>query len=193
MENKPLKIVLGSQSPRRAQLLREAGFEFTIRIKDTDESYPESLPAEEVAEYIARRKSDALSPELVPGELLITADSIVVLNHVIYGKPKDEQNACAIIEKLAGSTHQVYTGVCLTDGMHTHCFTEKTDVTFNPMTGAEIKDYVTRHQPMDKAGAYGIQDWIGVCMVSSITGSYTNVMGLPTQQLYTVIKNWPAQ
>jgi len=191
MEKQPFRIVLGSQSPRRAQLLKDAGFEFTIRIKDTDESYPESLPADEVAEYIARQKSAALIPELAPGELLITADSIVVLNQVIFGKPKDEEDACLIIKKLAGSTHQVYTGVCLTDGKITQCFTERTDVTFENLTDKEIQRYVSTHRPLDKAGAYGIQDWIGLCKVRGIKGSYTNVMGLPTQPLYAMIKNWP--
>jgi len=180
-------IVLGSKSPRRSQLLAESGFEFVIRTEDTNEDYPDDLHINEIAEYLAIKKANALKAGLDKNELLITADSVVIQNNILYGKPENFEHAKQIIKDLSGHTHKVVTGVCITTLEEQKSFSETTLVTFAEFTNEEIEHYITNFEPYDKAGAYGIQDWLGLNKVTKIEGSYTNVMGLPTHRLYHVL------
>lgn len=190
LENlKKYKVVLASNSPRRKELLGGLGIGYEVKtMPDIDESYPDGLSMEEVPVYIARSKADAYRPLMQPDELIITADTIVWLDGVVMGKPKDEEEACDMLRRLSGQTHQVVTGVCLTTIDRQQSFATVTDVTFDRLTEEEITHYVSRYQPMDKAGAYGIQEWIGYVGVRSIKGSYFNVVGLPIQRLYQELK-----
>ena len=189
MDTKGKKIILGSNSPRRKELLGGLGIGYEVKtMPDIDESYPDGLSMEEVPVYIARSKADAYRPLMQPDELIITADTIVWLDGVVMGKPKDEEEACDMLRRLSGQTHQVVTGVCLTTIDRQQSFATVTDVTFDRLTEEEITHYVSRYQPMDKAGAYGIQEWIGYVGVRSIKGSYFNVVGLPIQRLYQELK-----
>ena len=193
-----MKIILASNSPRRRELLTGLGWEYEVRtLPGLDESYPEGLPMEEIPQYISRKKATAYSLE--PDELLITADTIVYLEGEVLGKPADEEEARQMLCKLSGKTHQVVTGVTLTflnedsrlkdeGSIIHHSFASVSQVTFAQLSEAEIDYYVTHYHPLDKAGAYGIQEWIGYIGVTSIEGSYFNVMGLPVQRLYTEIK-----
>ncbi len=186
---KKYKVVLASNSPRRKELLGGLGIGYEVKtMPDIDESYPDGLSMEEVPVYIARSKADAYRPLMQPDELIITADTIVWLDGVVMGKPKDEEEACDMLRRLSGQTHQVVTGVCLTTIDRQQSFAAVTDVTFDRLTEEEITHYVSRYQPMDKAGAYGIQEWIGYVGVRSIKGSYFNVVGLPIQRLYQELK-----
>lgn len=190
LENlKKYKVVLASNSPRRKELLGGLGIGYEVKtMPDIDESYPDGLYMEEVPVYIARSKADAYRPLMQPDELIITADTIVWLDGVVMGKPKDEEEARDMLRRLSGQTHQVVTGVCLTTIDRQQSFATVTDVTFDRLTEEEITHYVSRYQPMDKAGAYGIQEWIGYVGVRSIKGSYFNVVGLPIQRLYQELK-----
>jgi septum formation protein len=183
-------LVLASQSPRRAELLNLAGFSFEIRVIEVDESVPSHLPAPEIAEYIAAQKMEAQKPYMKSGELIITADSVVVLNNKVFGKPKDAPDAFHMIGQLAGNAHQVYTGVCMMDEGKFISFTDATEVWMERMSDDEIWQYIQIANPMDKAGAYGIQDWIGYTKVISIKGSYANVMGLPVHRVYDILLTW---
>lgn len=186
---KKYKVILASNSPRRKELLGGLGIGYEVKtMPDIDESYPDGLCMEEVPVYIARSKADAYRPLMEPDELIITADTIVWLDGVVMGKPKDEEEACDMLRRLSGQTHQVVTGVCLTTIDRQQSFATVTDVTFDRLTEEEITHYVSRYQPMDKAGAYGIQEWIGYVGVRSIKGSYFNVVGLPIQRLYQELK-----
>ncbi|MDR0745496.1 MAG: Maf-like protein [Mediterranea sp.] len=179
------KIVLASGSPRRQELLKGLGIDFTVKLlPDLDESYPAGLSGEEIPSYIACRKAEAYKGLIQPKELIITADTIVWLNGEVLGKPENEEDAKVILRKLSGKTHQVITGVCLTTCEWQKDFTAITDVSFSDLTEEEIGYYVTHYHPMDKAGAYGVQEWIGYVGVKGIQGSYFNVMGLPIQKLY---------
>lgn len=179
------KVVLASGSPRRQELLKGLGVDFTVRLlPDLDESYPESLSAEKIPSYIAHHKAEAYKDMIRPKELMITADTIVWLDGEVLGKPADEADAGNILRKLSGKTHQVITGVCLTTCEWQKSFTSVTDVSFSDLTDEEIEYYVIGYRPMDKAGAYGVQELIGYIGVESIHGSYFNVMGLPVQKLY---------
>ena len=179
---KKYKVILASNSPRRKELLGGLGIGYEVKtMPDIDESYPDGL-------CIARSKADAYRPLMQPDELIITADTIVWLDGVVMGKPKDEEEACDMLRRLSGQTHQVVTGVCLTTIDRQQSFATVTDVTFDRLTEEEITHYVSRYQPMDKAGAYGIQEWIGYVGVRSIKGSYFNVVGLPIQRLYQELK-----
>jgi septum formation protein len=180
-------IILGSKSPRRSQLLSEAGFDFKIRTQDVDEGFDDTMPVMEVAEMLAVRKADVLKETLHPNELLLTADSVVILADKIYNKPADYEEGVKILNDLSGNTHVVATGVCLMTLENKISFTVTTEVTFEIMSSVEIDYYLNHHQPYDKAGAYGIQDWIGLCKVSKINGSYSNVMGLPMKEVYDAI------
>jgi len=209
---KKMKIVLASNSPRRRELLSGLGFEYEVRVmKGVDESYPDGLSMEEIPQYISRKKAAAYT--LGEDELLITADTIVWLDGEVLGKPADEEDARRMLRKLSGRTHQVVTGVTLTaptpdpspeeEGRLAAeslpprgevwrgaiSFSSVSQVTFAQLTDAEIDHYVTKYRPLDKAGAYGIQEWIGFVGVTSIEGSYFNVMGLPVQRLYTEMKH----
>ena len=178
------KIILGSKSPRRAQLLKEAGFRFKIRTADTDESFDPSMDVDQVAAYLAEKKAEDLLPSVQNDEILITADSVVIIGDTILGKPKDEYEAFEFISALAGRKHKVITGVCICTLKSRIVFDDVTEVIFNEMHADEIWFYIRNYHPMDKAGAYGIQDWIGLCKVQSINGSYANVMGLPVHRVY---------
>lgn len=182
-----MKIILASNSPRRRELLSGLGFDYEVRtLQGLDESYPEGLSMEEIPQYISRKKAAAYT--LGEDELLITADTIVWLDGEVLGKPVDEEDAKQMLRKLSGKTHQVVTGVTLSWSDQQHSFASISQVTFAQLTDEEIDYYVTYYHPLDKAGAYGIQEWIGYIGVTSIEGSYFNVMGLPVQRLYTEMK-----
>jgi septum formation protein len=184
-----MKIILGSKSPRRQQLLQEMGITFELRIKDTDESYPDHLEPVEVARFIAMQKAKALQPDLNTDEVLITADTIVCVEHEILGKPENESEAKQMLRKLSGKMHQVITAVCVSDETTIKSDYAQTNVFVRPLTDTEIDYYVTHYKPFDKAGAYGIQEWFGAVAVEKIEGSYNNVVGLPTHLVYDLLKN----
>ena len=179
------KLILASNSPRRKELLAGLGVPFEVRVlQDIDEDYPESLPVNEVARYIAKEKADAYRRVIAQDELIITADTVVIVGDEILGKPVDEADAVRMLRLLSGRTHQVTTGVCLLTTEKERCFDVTTDVTFKTLTDEEIHYYVNHYRPFDKAGAYGIQEWIGYIGVTGLHGSYYNVMGLPVQRIY---------
>lgn len=185
------RIILASNSPRRHELLRGLGVPFTVRtLADIDESYPQTLCGEEIPLYIAQKKAQAYLPTLGEGELLITADTIVYLDGRVLGKPRDEEEAMSMLRMLSGRTHEVFTGVSLSTQKRTRAFAAASQVTFAPLTDTEIEWYVHTFHPIDKAGAYGVQEWIGMVGVRRIEGSYFNVMGLPVQRLYEELKAW---
>lgn len=180
-------IILGSASPRRAELLGELGFKFKVNVKNgIDESFPNDIPLSEVAEYLAKKKSDHYT-DLNKNDLLITADTIVLHKGKILGKPKDFDDAKKMLRSLSGDKHKVITGVCLKSNEKIRSFSTTSDVWFKHLTGDEISYYVEKYEPYDKAGAYGIQEWIGHIGVKEISGSFFNVMGLPVQCLYKEI------
>ena len=188
---KPLKnldrysVVLASNSPRRKQLLEQLGLNFTPRvIKDIDESYPEDMCADEIAAYISAKKAKAYRETMSDSELIITADTVVVCGDKVLGKPADADDACAMLKILSGRTHKVITGVTITTKDTINTFDSVTEVDFDALTDDEIGYYVNTYKPMDKAGAYGIQEWIGCAGVKGMRGSFYNVMGLPVQKLY---------
>ena len=184
------KVILASNSPRRKELLSGLGIRYEVKtLPDIDESFPEGLSEVETAAYIARTKAAAYRETMQADELIITADTIVWLAGEVMGKPQDEEDARRMLRALSGKTHQVITGVCLTTLEGQKAFATVTDVTFAALSEDEIAYYVERYRPMDKAGSYGIQEWIGFVGVESISGSYFNVMGLPIQRLYTELKN----
>ena len=185
MKDLKYKLILASNSPRRKELLAGLGVPFEVRVlQDIDEHYPESLPVNEVARYIAKEKADSYRRIVAPDELIITADTVVIVGDEILGKPVDEADAVRMLKLLSGRTHQVTTGVCLLTAEKERCFDVTTDVTFKTLTDEEIHYYVNRYRPFDKAGAYGIQEWIGYIGVTGLHGSYYNVMGLPVQRIY---------
>ena len=185
MKDLKYKLILASNSPRRKELLAGLGVPFEVRVfQDIDEHYPESLPVNEVARYIAKEKADAYRRIVASDELIITADTVVIVGDEILGKPIDEADAVRMLKLLSGRTHQVTTGVCLLTAEKERCFDVTTDVTFKALTDEEIHYYVNRYRPFDKAGAYGIQEWIGYIGVTGLNGSYYNVMGLPVQRIY---------
>jgi len=184
-------VILASNSPRRRELLAGADIDFEVRVIDgIDECYPHDLPTDQIAGYIALKKADAYRATMNDEELVITADTIVVLDGEVMGKPADKEDAQRMLRKLSGNTHQVITGVALTTLARQHSFSVVTDVTFRQLSEEEINYYIDHYQPMDKAGAYGIQEWIGHIGVTAISGSYFNVMGLPVQRIYEALKNF---
>ena len=191
LKEKMKKIVLSSNSPRRKELLGELGIDFEVRvIEGIDETYPKELSVEEVPQYIAREKARVYI--VGKDEVLLTADTVVVLGNEIMGKPHDEADAMRMLRQLSGKTHQVITGVCLTTNDKQVTFADVTDVSFADLTDEEIKYYVDNFRPLDKAGAYGIQEWIGLAGVIGIKGSYFNVVGLPVHRVYAELKNLKA-
>ena len=163
--------------------------DFEVRvIKGIDESYPHDLPTREIAQYISQKKAEAYCQTITPDELVITADTVVILGDEVMGKPKDAADACNMLRKLSGRTHQVITGVTLTTTEKQVSFSVETDVTFKQLSDEEITYYVKKYQPFDKAGSYGIQEWIGYIGVTGMKGSYFNVMGLPVQRIYEALK-----
>ena len=185
------RVILASNSPRRKELLSGIDIDYEVRtLSDINESYPDNLPNEEVAEFLARKKADAYFKSLVENDLLITADTIVLLENKILGKPLNKEDAKNMLRELSGQTHLVITGVCLTSKQKQVSFSDKTYVTFGDLTDQEIEYYVDKYNPLDKAGAYGVQEWIGYVGVEKIVGSYFNVMGLPIFKLYRELKQF---
>lgn len=186
---KKYQIILASNSPRRKELMSGLGVDYVVRtLPDVDESYPDTLVGAEIPEYIAREKAGTYRTMMQPGELLITADTIVWLNGKVLGKPEGREGAIEMLRALSGKSHQVFTGVCLTTTEWQKSFTASSEVLFDVLSEDEIQYYVDRYQPMDKAGAYGVQEWIGYIGVKSISGSFYNIMGLPIQKLYGELK-----
>ena len=183
------KIYLASKSPRRQELLKLMNLPYELLLKEVDESFPADLALEKVAEYIAEKKSAAFD-EVLDNAILITADTVVLIDGEILGKPADEVDAFAMLSKLNGREHLVITGVTLKSADKTLSFSDTTKVTFSRLTEEQLWYYIKNYQPFDKAGAYGIQDWIGVLGVKAIDGSYTNVMGLPTERLYKELEKF---
>lgn len=184
-------IILASKSPRRQELLKGIGLNFNVLTKDVDESYPSRLSVYEVAPYLSLKKAKAFEDaELPDNYMIITADTIVVIGDEILGKPKDKENACEMLLKLSGKKHSVITGVTIRTKDRTKTFSAVSNVVFEKLDSEEINYYVDNFRPFDKAGSYGIQEWIGYIGVSAVEGSYFNVMGLPTQKLYTVLKTF---
>lgn len=185
-----MNIILGSKSPRRKELLSSLGYSFEIRTEETPEEFPASLPVDEVAHYIAQLKADALFPTLNEQELLICADTTVEIDNQLLGKPIDVAEASRMLSMLSGRTHRVRTGVVLLSLEHKLSFTVKTEVTFKRLSSDEIDFYIANYQPFDKAGSYGIQEWIGYIGIQKINGSYNNVVGLPTHEIYQAIQDF---
>ena len=184
-----MKIILASHSPRRKELLAGLGLPYEVKVLEgIDESFPAGLHVGEVARYIAKKKADAYRQVITAEDLVITADTVVIVGDEILGKPVDEADAERMLHLLSGKTHQVTTGVCLLTTSHERCFDVTTDVTFKTLTDEEIHYYIKHYKPFDKAGAYGIQEWIGYIGVTSLHGSYYNVMGLPVQRIYCELK-----
>ncbi|MCB2377056.1 Maf family nucleotide pyrophosphatase [Hymenobacter sp. BT635] len=180
-----LRLVLASNSPRRRQLLTDLGLRYEVRLREVDESFPAHLHRAEVAEYLAAHKAEAYRADLAPDEVVLTADTIVCLDDDVLNKPADEAEARAMLTRLQGRAHDVYTGVCLLSGTGQRTvFSDQTRVHFRSLTPAEIAFYVRTCQPLDKAGAYGAQDWIGMVAVTKLEGSYFNVMGLPVHRVW---------
>ena len=182
---KKYKVILASNSPRRKELLAGLGVDYEVRtLPDGDESYPETLQGADIPLYIAKEKADAYVAMMQPGELMITADTIVWLDGKVLGKPRDREDALQMLRTMSGRTHEVFTGVCITTTDWQRSFTAQTEVRFATLSEEEIAYYVDNFQPMDKAGAYGVQEWIDFIGVENISGSYYNIMGLPVQKLY---------
>lgn len=185
------KVILASNSPRRKELLGGLDIDFCVRtLPGISEDYPESLDATDIPLYIARAKAEANRPTMAAGELVITADTVVVLGNEVLGKPANDGEARQMLRKLSGKTHKVITGVCLMTKDKQRSFAVKTDVTFKELADEEIEYYVSTYHPTDKAGAYGIQEWIGYVGVTWLNGSYFNVMGLPVQRIYQELQNF---
>lgn len=183
------KLVLGSKSPRRQALIQELGFPVEIRIKEVEENYPDDLPSEKVPEFLAKLKAVPLKDSLADDEILVTSDTIVLLEGDVIGKPKNAADAKEMLARLSGKTHIVISGVCLTSNQKQCAFSSQTKVFFDELSKEEINHYVDTFQPIDKAGSYGIQEWIGYIGVSKIDGCFYNVMGLPLHDLYWKLKS----
>lgn len=178
----PEKLILASGSPRRQQILQEAGISFSINTKDTPEDYPQHLPVEEIPSYLAWKKAKPFLTEL-SDETILTADTIVILAGEVIGKPENEKDACQMLKKLSGNCHTVITGVCIVNQNKKVIFSEKSKVYFRELSNEEIAHYVNTYKPLDKAGAYGVQDWIGMVAITRIEGSFYNIMGLPIHKV----------
>lgn len=178
------RIVLASGSPRRQQFLKELDVDFEIQLKDIEEIYPEHLQAEEITDFLAKLKASAFVSELNENDILITSDTIVWLNNKALGKPKDFEDAFEMLTEMSGTTHKVITSVCIKTTDKEVVFHEETLVTFTKLSADEINYYLKNYKPFDKAGSYGIQEWIGLVAIEKIEGSYANVVGLPTHRLY---------
>jgi septum formation protein len=185
------QVILASGSPRRKELLKGMGINYLVELgRDVDETYPPGLPPAEIPGFLAKLKSQAFPRPLSDDELLLTADTIVACRGQVLGKPADARDAVRMLEILSGNRHEVYTGVCLRTRHHERCFTARSSVTFRRLSPAEIAYYVEACKPFDKAGAYGVQEWLGYVGIEHIEGSYFNVMGLPTQRLYVELSKF---
>ena len=185
---KNYKLILASASPRRQQLMKDAGFTFEVRLKNVEEKYPQELHWENVPEYLSKVKASAFQEELKADEVLITADTVVCIHDRILGKPADRKEAISMLQELSGNRHLVVTGVSVTTRTEQLSFSSRTDVFFKHLSNEEIEFYVDTYKPFDKAGAYGIQEWIGYIGIERIEGSFYNVMGLPIQKLYETLR-----
>ncbi len=183
-------VIVASGSPRRQQFLKDLGIHFEVRLKPIDETFPPTLSAREVPNYLAQLKAKAYLDELQPQDILITGDTVVCFDHQILGKPKSKEEAFEMLSKLSGNQHQVISAACLTSTKKTVSVYGKTTVFFKSLTTNEINYYINTFQPFDKAGAYGIQEWIGKIGIEKIEGSFYNVMGMPIAQVYTALKNF---
>ncbi|MBT1697769.1 septum formation protein Maf [Fulvivirgaceae bacterium PWU4] len=182
-------LILASSSPRRQYLMKEAGFEFVIEKPDVDESFPADMPVDQVARYLASKKAEYFRLK-IRDEIVVTADTVVILFNKILNKPQDRKEAIEMLSSLSGRTHLVMTGVCIVSKEKEESFDDTTEVTFQALTREEIEFYVDHYKPYDKAGAYGAQDWIGMVAIQRISGSYFNVMGLPIHKVYEHLKHW---
>ena len=188
---KNYRLILASQSPRRRQLLSDAGIEFTLADRfECDETFPQDMPAEDVAEYLSHLKSDAYPEPLAEGDILLTADTVVIADNRVLGKPSDRAEAIEMISLLSGCDHEVITGCTLSTATRQRSFSVRSKVPFRALDREEIEYYVDCYRPFDKAGAYGIQEWIGYVGIEGIEGSFYNVMGLPVQRLYSILKEF---
>lgn len=181
---KNYKLILASGSPRRQQFLKELDTNFEVRLKEVEEIYPETLQGAEITDYLAELKASALEETLSEDEILITSDTIVWHEGKALGKPKDKEDAFVMLKSLSGKTHEVITSVCIKNADKSETFNETTRVTFNILTDEEISYYLEEYKPYDKAGSYGIQEWIGLVAISRIEGSYANVVGMPVDKVY---------
>jgi septum formation protein len=184
------RIILASRSPRRQQILRDLGLRFDVATRDYPETYPENLTGSEIAMYLAKEKSKCFKDKISDDEIVITADTIVWCNNRVLGKPSDKEDAIGMIRDLAGNTHEVITGVSILSSARERTFYDSTKVTFEALSDEEINYYIEKFRPYDKAGAYGIQEWIGLAACSRIEGSYFNVVGLPVQKLYKELRDF---
>ena len=179
-----IPLLLASRSPRRKDLLEQAGFTIRVDSVEIDESFPTTMHAEDVAVYLANQKAEATLHLLKEGEVMIAADSVVELDGGIFGKPKSKEEAIVTLTKLSGKAHQVITGVCLMGREKISLFSEHSEVHLASLNLEEIEYYIDNYKPYDKAGSYGIQEWIGLCKVQKIIGTYTNIVGLPVESIY---------
>jgi septum formation protein len=186
---KKYKIILASGSPRRQQFFKDLDLDFEIRLKEIEEIYPENLKFLEITDYLAALKASAFEGQLLDNELLITSDTLVWLDNKALGKPLDYDDAFAMLQKMSNTTHEVITSVCFKTKSKTDIINEVTKVTFNVLSEEAIRYYLDNYKPFDKAGSYGIQDWIGLVAISKIEGSYTNIVGLPTEKVYNYLKS----
>lgn len=184
------EIILASQSPRRQQLLKDMGFKFKVIVTDVDEIYPQEMPVSEIPVYLAEIKANAIANEIKENTLIIAADTIVTIGNKVLGKPRDEADAFDILQQISGRMHKVITGVCLKTSLKQKSFFAESNVYFRHLSDEELNYYITNYKPFDKAGAYGVQEWIGYVGIEHIEGSYFNVMGLPTQMLYKELINF---
>jgi septum formation protein len=189
MLNKKYKIILASGSPRRQQFLKELALDFEIKIKEVEEIYPENLQGVEITNFLAILKANAFEGEIESNEILITSDTIVWFENKALGKPKDYDDAFQMLKSMSGKTHEVITSVCFKTMNKTETIFEVTKVTFNQLTDESIQYYLEHYKPYDKAGSYGIQEWIGLVGIAKIEGSYTNVVGMPTDKVYEYLTN----
>ncbi len=190
MTNIQRPLILASKSPRRSQLLREAGFDFSVQTFDVDESFPPEMPPEEVAPWLAQRKAEAAAHLIQGDEIILAADSVVILGRQIFNKPASYEEAFGMIRALSGRQHTVITGVCLLSKEKEKVFAGVTKVWFSELSDEEIDYYIRTCEPFDKAGSYGAQDWIGHCKITRIEGTFQNVMGLPVDLVYAELKNF---
>ena len=190
MKIKNQKIILGSSSPRRSEILSNMGIKFEVIKSDTSEKYPQHLKDKEISEYLSMKKSNAIKSRLKNSDLLITADTIVVYSNKILHKPKNSEEAKVLLKMISGKKHEVITSVCLTTNQKQSVFSERTVVYFNILSDEMIDYYISLNKSFDKAGAYGIQDWIGIVGIDKIEGSYTNVVGLPSSKLFLNLLNF---
>ena len=187
---KNYNFILGSNSPRRKKILKEIGLEFSIYSSNIDENFNKEIELEDIPIFLAKKKANALKNKLKENDILITADTIVIYNNELLSKPENTYQAKKMLEKLSGKSHKVITGVCLSSKNIKSIFSCETIVTFNDLNKFEIEFYINKYKPFDKAGSYGIQEWIGLIGVKKIEGSYTNVVGLPASMVYTELKKF---